>query len=208
MSEEQDADTRARILDAAERAFAEGGLAGARVAAIAEEAGANKAMVYYYFQNKEGLYNAVLGRVLELVVDVAGQVSRQGATPAITLVDFAEAYGRVIAEHPQVVRMIMRGLLDSPDEVFAVVAPRIGQILPLLASRVAQGQSEGTVNPNVVPALVPPAVIAPMVFITVAAPLLSRLTGLPVPTIHTMWTANLRELSLNGLAVAVPEESP
>lgn len=52
--------TRAAILAAAERIFAESGLAGARTDAIAAAAGVNKAMLFYYFRSKEGLYEAVI----------------------------------------------------------------------------------------------------------------------------------------------------
>jgi TetR/AcrR family transcriptional regulator len=52
--------TREAILQAAERIFAEDGLAGARTEAIAAAAGVNKALLYYYFRSKEGLYRAVL----------------------------------------------------------------------------------------------------------------------------------------------------
>ena len=54
--------TRLKILAAAEAEFAQKGLAGARVDAIAEESGANKRMIYYYFNSKEELYIAVLER--------------------------------------------------------------------------------------------------------------------------------------------------
>ena len=40
--------------------FAESGLAGARTDAIANAAGVNKALLYYYFKSKESLYQAVL----------------------------------------------------------------------------------------------------------------------------------------------------
>jgi TetR/AcrR family transcriptional regulator len=52
--------TRAAILAAAARIFAESGLAGARTEAIAEAAGVNKALLYYYFKSKERLYMAVV----------------------------------------------------------------------------------------------------------------------------------------------------
>ncbi len=54
--------TRLKILAAAETEFAQKGLAGARVDTIAEESGANKRMIYYYFNSKEELYIAVLER--------------------------------------------------------------------------------------------------------------------------------------------------
>ena len=54
--------TQQAILAAAEKEFASKGLAGARVDIIAERAGANKRMLYYYFDLKENLYLAVLER--------------------------------------------------------------------------------------------------------------------------------------------------
>jgi len=52
--------TRRRILDAAARHFAGQGLSGARMDAIAREAGVSKAMIYYTFGGKEDLHLAVL----------------------------------------------------------------------------------------------------------------------------------------------------
>jgi TetR/AcrR family transcriptional regulator len=57
--------TRARILDAAVRQFSASGLAGARTEQIAEEAGVNKALLYYYFKSKEDLYAAALEFVFD-----------------------------------------------------------------------------------------------------------------------------------------------
>jgi TetR/AcrR family transcriptional regulator len=60
--------TRARILEAAVREFSENGLAGARTEQIAEAAGVNKALLYYYFAGKEALYAAALEDVAQRVV--------------------------------------------------------------------------------------------------------------------------------------------
>src|SRR5271168_1408368 len=63
--------TRKAILDAAIREFSTHGLSGARTEAIAESAGANKALLYYYFKNKEGLYAAAIQEVSGKVVQDA-----------------------------------------------------------------------------------------------------------------------------------------
>jgi TetR/AcrR family transcriptional regulator len=55
--------TQAQILDAAEEEFARYGLAGAKIDAIAARTGVVKAMIYYYFESKEGLYQAVMQRI-------------------------------------------------------------------------------------------------------------------------------------------------
>ena len=55
--------TRNRILDVAMREFAENGFAGARVDRIAQRAGVNKQLLYYYFDDKKGLYDAAIVHV-------------------------------------------------------------------------------------------------------------------------------------------------
>ena len=55
--------TRAAILKAAMHEFASEGVAGARTDAIALAAGVNKALLYYYFKDKETLYGAALDSV-------------------------------------------------------------------------------------------------------------------------------------------------
>jgi AcrR family transcriptional regulator len=57
--------TRRRLLDAAAREFAEYGIAGARVDRIAAAAKSNKAQIYHYFTNKDGLFDAVLSELAE-----------------------------------------------------------------------------------------------------------------------------------------------
>jgi AcrR family transcriptional regulator len=57
----RDADrSQSTILAAARDEFAESGLGGARVDRIAERAGLNKRLIYYYFEDKESLFQAVL----------------------------------------------------------------------------------------------------------------------------------------------------
>ncbi|MGA2435856.1 MAG: TetR/AcrR family transcriptional regulator [Bryobacteraceae bacterium] len=56
--------TRDRILDAAERLFAEEGFDATSIRSITESAGANLASVNYYFQSKDALIQAVFSRRL------------------------------------------------------------------------------------------------------------------------------------------------
>lgn len=56
-------ETKRNILDVATQEFSAMGLTGARVDAIAERTNTTKRMLYYYFESKEGLYQAVLEKV-------------------------------------------------------------------------------------------------------------------------------------------------
>ena len=61
--------TRKNILRAAIREFSVHGFAGARTDAIAESAKVNKALLYYYFKSKQGLYTATFEEIASAVVE-------------------------------------------------------------------------------------------------------------------------------------------
>jgi AcrR family transcriptional regulator len=62
--------TRQRIIDVATREFAEHGIAGARIERVVAAARTNKAQLYAYFGNKEGLFDAIFFGSLERIVNV------------------------------------------------------------------------------------------------------------------------------------------
>jgi len=61
--------TRERILDSAERLFADHGFEGASIRAIVDSAKVNLAAVHYHFRSKEALLEAVLTRRISVVND-------------------------------------------------------------------------------------------------------------------------------------------
>jgi len=103
----RDADRSQRdILQAARGEFAAHGLGGARMDRIAERAGVNKRLIYYYFENKEGLFLAVLERAYEDIRGREGELS-------LSQVDPIEAIRRLISftwhyyiEHPEFLTLL------------------------------------------------------------------------------------------------------
>jgi TetR/AcrR family transcriptional regulator len=57
--------SRETLLDAAQTAFAEAGFSGARIDDIAKASGYNKSLIFQYFGDKAGLYQAVVRRLRE-----------------------------------------------------------------------------------------------------------------------------------------------
>lgn len=82
VSQDKGPDTRDRILRAAEAEFAARGFDGARVERIAQRAGVNKALLYYYFKSKSGLLEALFFEFFE-----AMKAARQRVTAAASTVD-------------------------------------------------------------------------------------------------------------------------
>ncbi len=102
--------TRTAILEAAILEFAREGLAGARTDAIARAAGVNKALLYYYFRDKEALYGAVLDHVFfGLRARILGVLERD-LPPGELILAWAGAHFDYIAGnaiYPRVVMMEM-----------------------------------------------------------------------------------------------------
>ena len=65
------ATTKERLLEAAFEEFSRNGFAGARVDEIATRAGANKALIYQYFGDKEALFQLVLERKMQQLARIA-----------------------------------------------------------------------------------------------------------------------------------------
>jgi TetR/AcrR family transcriptional regulator len=65
----KDTNTEHRIYEAARRVFMEKGLSGARMQEIADEAGINKALLHYYFRNKEKLFEGIFSEVIMRISD-------------------------------------------------------------------------------------------------------------------------------------------
>jgi AcrR family transcriptional regulator len=82
--------TRRRILAAALQEFSAKGIDGARVDAIAERAGTNKRMLYYYFGSKDDLFRAVLRQRLAERAPMARERDRTGPARLSELQDKLE----------------------------------------------------------------------------------------------------------------------
>lgn len=74
--------TRQDILLAAVNEFAEHGLSGARVEAIAERTHTSKRMIYYYFSSKEQLYLAVLEKLYGDIRATEAELNLKQLSPA------------------------------------------------------------------------------------------------------------------------------
>jgi AcrR family transcriptional regulator len=87
--------TREQILQAAIREFADKGLGGARVDAIAARSGANKRMLYHYFGNKADLFLAVLERIYDDIRHAETKLHLEQLAPVAAmrrLVEFSFSY--------------------------------------------------------------------------------------------------------------------
>src|SRR5215468_9756479 len=117
--------TREMILDAAERRFAERGFDGVSVREIATDAGLkNQASLYHHFKNKKALYEAVLARGLEPIIEMVASAQTPGdvADPVLErMVDY-------LAARPHLPRLIQRAGLDDTKLLRATVTKLVAPL--------------------------------------------------------------------------------
>ena len=97
--------TRRRLLDAAAAEFSRYGIAGARVDRIAADAGANKAQLYAWHSSKDGLFDAVFGEHLNLIVDLV-------PFDAFDLPGYVVSLYDAYLERPEIVRLAQWARLE------------------------------------------------------------------------------------------------
>jgi AcrR family transcriptional regulator len=118
--------TKDRILDAAERLFAERGFTDTSLRRITAEAGANIASVNYYFQSKEALIHAVFSRRLVPInrerLEMLDCMEAQGGAPSVE--DVLRAFVAPVLRAPEVDDLRNFGRLvgrmySDPSDTFA-----------------------------------------------------------------------------------------
>ncbi len=143
------ADTREKMLEVAERRFAEKGYDGAHLESIASEVGVRKTALYYYFDSKEDLYVAVLERILaefDRTVSAALDTDRPTLERLHALSD---AINDLLAERPNYSQILMRIFVDRiPITEQDRVAPTIEKVIGAVLRFHHQGVEEGVFRPS------------------------------------------------------------
>jgi AcrR family transcriptional regulator len=98
--------TKARILQAAMREFAAKGLDAARIEDIADAAGANRRMAYYYFGNKEGLYLAALEAAYFELVEVEEAIDVDALGPIEAIAALVSAKFEHYVKYPHYIEFV------------------------------------------------------------------------------------------------------
>jgi AcrR family transcriptional regulator len=117
--------TAAKILDAAEHAFAEHGYAGTSTREIARRAGVPFGALHYHWGSKKQLWEAVFRRLADRTRDTIIRNFAPGRTLGEVLDNLVDAFLDFFAAHRTVVRLCYRASLESPElhrEIHAMFA--------------------------------------------------------------------------------------
>lgn len=194
-------EARQRLLDAARRLFASEGFAAASSRRIAEEAGVNPALIHYYFENKQGLYEAMLEDTVGPLLQRLRGIVAAGGTPA-DIDDLIGAYMRTLAANPWLSRLLVREVLSEEgrfrERFIRLFATRGGGIL---RAALEAGRSRGEVRPDADPGLAALSLVSLMLFPFVALPVAAQVFDLQLEGAQLeRLIEHTRSLFMHGIA--------
>lgn len=159
------------ILDAAERLFARQGYAATTVKQLGAAASVNPALLYYYFGDKAGLYQATLKRLLGEIAVTAGE-RLQGAAPEEAVRRLLAVQTDILLSRPHAARLLMRELVDHEAEHAApAAAGLIQRAFEGLCSAIRAGQQAGVFRSDVRPEYAALSTVGQLVYVVLARPL-------------------------------------
>jgi TetR/AcrR family transcriptional regulator len=136
--------TRARVLAAAERLYADRGLATTRVEDIAELADVSVGSIYTHFGNKDGIQAALTEQALEHLDGYLAAAFSASASPLEQVMAAGDAYLRFHLDHPSAARLLAApsaGDAASSQGVSDATATLLGLFEERIAAAIAAGEA-------------------------------------------------------------------
>jgi TetR/AcrR family transcriptional regulator len=147
--------SRKAILDAASREFSVAGYDGARTDSIAAAAKVNKALLYYYFKDKESLYGAVLDQNFRGLLDELVRILGMEQPAGYKMLAYALTHFDYVAAHPHYRRLVQHEMMRAgagksehfPRLVKNFFRPLLGKVVATIEDGIANGEFR-KVNPQ------------------------------------------------------------
>jgi len=135
--------SKALIVTNAIQLFSKKGYASTSMDELAGMCGLNKAMVFYYFKNKKGLYEAVMREVLEEIQRTIIEENKIHKTPEEELEGFIRTYAKFACSHPYLPALLLKELSDSGAVVPELLFSSMRQLFALFSDILKRGEEKG-----------------------------------------------------------------
>jgi AcrR family transcriptional regulator len=151
---QRDADrSQLAILGAARDEFHEHGLGGARVDRIAERASVDKKLIYYYFENKDKLFQAVLEDTYRSIREAEQQLHLTDLPPADAVRALTTFTWNYYLEHPEFLTLLNSANLHRARHLEGSLRARAlnSPLIETLAGVLERGRRDGVFRGGVDP---------------------------------------------------------
>lgn len=113
--------TPKKIWESAIEEFATYGFGSARVNRIAQRAGTNKALLFYYYSSKENLYQIIIKDAVKGLIQKIQNVLDQATTPERFYETMPEVFIRYFYKKQYFLRMILFELIQNPEHLTSLI---------------------------------------------------------------------------------------
>lgn len=144
-----DQTTRDKILQAALSEFHGNGFRGARTNRIAEAAGISRTMLHYYFNTKEALFEAVVGKTFGAVMPHLQKMADQETGITELVENLVAAIADLLEENPGLPSFVVNILNESPELLLNLVFLRDERSPDLIESVLKKARRAKQVRPEV-----------------------------------------------------------
>ncbi len=144
--------TKAKIIHTSMMLFSTNGYDATTADEISKISGVNKAMIFYYYKNKVGLYGAVLSHALESIHDEVLK-EKEYLTPLKDLKRFIKTYALYCEKHPYLPALLLRELSNSGAYLPDVMFDSMRKLFALLSKILKEGERQKLFH-NVEPMLI------------------------------------------------------
>jgi len=143
--------TQKRLLDAAELELAQRGYAGARLKDIATAAGVQTTLIHHYFEDKRGLYRAVIERLL-----LPQQAESWNLLHSVSSVDglvrgFVKMLIRYYATHKNLLAILRHEAVTGSEVLTEILQERLSPLATAVTAMVRDMQSRGEIRADIQP---------------------------------------------------------
>ncbi len=136
-------ETVGRILDSADRLFRHYGYAKTNVADIARDLGMSPANIYRFFASKVEIHQAICGRMLAAVYQMACQILRAEGSATERLRRFIHAQHRLTVETMLDQEKVHEMVIVALERDWHVIEKHIDRLHDLMAEVIAEGIASG-----------------------------------------------------------------
>lgn len=146
---EENIDTAAKILKAAEEEFMEKGYGNAKMMSIAARAGVSHSMLHYYYRSKEKLFQMVFDEKAKIIVEILEGIHNKELDLKEVISQLVRNQFNILMENDRFIWFIIDELIHNEEnitKVIDIVKPKLSDYLPWFNGVLNKGIEEGHIR--------------------------------------------------------------
>lgn len=180
------------ILRCATELFSKKGYSSTSLEELANMCDLNKAMIFYYYKSKQGLYEAVIVEVLDEIYKAVIEENKNNKTPSEELKSFIKTFAIFSCTHPYLPALLLKELSDNGAQIPETLFYHMRKLYILFADILSRGEKEGCFN-DVVPMIIYFMIIGTINLMITTKQL--RIKAYELEKIDTCTTCDIDEIS-------------